>query len=37
MIQIAEKMKKVEMEYRDIKRELMGEKETNKRLKEQLE
>ena len=37
MIQITEKMKKAEMEYRELRRELMGEKETNKRLREQLE
>ena len=34
MLAIAEKMKKVELEYRDIKRELMGEKESNKRLRD---
>lgn len=37
MLSIQEKMKRVDMDYKDMKRELMGEKETNKRLREQLE
>ena len=37
MLSIQEKMKRVDVDYRDLKRELMGERETNKRLREQLE
>ena len=37
MMQISEKMKKAEMDYREMRRELLGEKETNKRLLQQLE
>jgi len=37
MLSIQDKMKRVDVDYRDLKRELMGEKETNKRLREQLE
>ena len=37
MLEITEKMRRAELEYREIKREQMGEKETNKRLREQLD
>lgn len=34
---IQEKMKRVEMDYKDLRRQLLGEQETSSRLREQLE